>query len=91
MIDSKQNKVSYVIGPDGAPLTRADLPKDSTTRWTMLRKAEVTAAIRGGLISLEEAGERYKLTVEEFLAWQKAVDKHGLDGLRVTNPPKKSR
>jgi hypothetical protein len=45
---------------------------------------EVTAAVRGGLLSLEEACERYTLSVDEFLAWQHAVDTHGVGGLRVT-------
>ena len=44
------------------------------------RKAEVVAAVRGGLISLEEACERYTLTVDEFLSWQRSIDKHGLPG-----------
>ena len=48
------------------------------------RKAEVVAAVRGGLLSLEEACQRYTLTVEEFLGWQRAIDKHGLAGLRTT-------
>ncbi len=60
----------YVIGPDGSPLTIADLPAPGTTRWVIRRKAEVVAAVRGGLLSLEEACSRYQLTVEEFLAWQ---------------------
>jgi len=34
------------------------------------RKAEVVAAVRGGLLSLEEACSRYTLTVDEFLSWQ---------------------
>ena len=45
---------------------------------------EVVAAVRGGLISLEEACERYTLTVDEFLSWQRSIDKHGLPGLRAT-------
>ena len=40
--------------------------------------------MRGGLISLEEACERYTLTVDEFLSWQRSIDKHGLPGLRAT-------
>jgi hypothetical protein len=48
------------------------------------RKAEVVAAVRGGLLSLEEACQRYTLTVEEFLAWQQSIDRHGLAGLRTT-------
>ena len=74
----------YVIGPDGSPLTVADLPPRDTKRWVIRRKAEVVAAVRGGLLSLEEACERYKLTVHEFLSWQRTIDKHGLRGLRAT-------
>ena len=74
----------YVIGPDGLPLTLADLPPRSTKRWVIRRKAEVVAAVRGGLLTLEEACDRYQLTVEEFLGWQKAIDQFGLPGLRAT-------
>ena len=65
-------------------LTVADLPPKDTNRWVIRRKAEVVAAVRGGLISLEEACERYTLTVDEFLSWQRSIDKHGLPGLRAT-------
>ena len=74
----------YVIGPDGSPLTVADLPPRDTKRWVIRRKAEVVAAVRGGLLSLEEACEGYKLTVDEFLSWQRTIDKPGLQGLRAT-------
>lgn len=80
----QQTRVNYVIGPDGSPLTIADLPPPNTKRWVIRRKAEVVAAVRGGLISLEEACDRYKLTVEEFLAWQRAIERYGLPGLRAT-------
>lgn len=73
-----------VIGPDGSPLTLADLPKPETQRWVIRRKAEVVAAVRGGLLSLDEACQRYTLTVEEFIGWQRAIDRHGLAGLRAT-------
>ena len=73
-----------VIGPVGELLTLDALPAPNTGRWTPRRKAEVVAAVRGGLISLEEACERYTLTVDEFLSWQRSIDKHGLPGLRAT-------
>ncbi len=73
------------IGPDGRTLTLADLPKRTTTRWVTRRKAEVVAAVQGGLISLEEACERYRLSLEEFLSWQHAIARYGLDGLRATH------
>jgi hypothetical protein len=75
----------YVVGPDGSPLTIADLPTKDTKRWVIRRKAEVVAAVRGGLLSLEGACERYKLTVDEFLSWQRSIDRHGLPGLRATS------
>ena len=76
------------MGPDGSPLTLADLPKPETRRWVARRKAEVVAAVRGGLLSLEDACTRYRLTVEEFLAWQRSLDDHGLAGLRTTRVQK---
>jgi hypothetical protein len=82
--DDRKGRVSYVIGPDGSPLTLADLPPPGTKRWVIRRKAEVVAAVRGGLLSLDDACRRYTLTVEEFLAWQRAIDRFGLAGLRAT-------
>lgn len=84
MTDPVRSRVRYVTGPDGSPLTIADLPPSDTRRWVIRRKAEVVAAVRGGLLSLEEACRRYTLTVEEFLSWQMAIDRHGLAGLRTT-------
>lgn len=74
----------YVVGPTGVALTLADLPPPNTERWVIRRKAEVVSAVRGGLLSLDEACERYRLTNEEFLAWQKAIDRWGMQGLRTT-------
>ena len=71
MVAEEHNRVNYVVGPDGSPLTLADLPPENTKRWVIRRKAEVVAAVRGGLISIEDACERYRLTMEEFLSWQK--------------------
>ncbi|HBF30818.1 DUF1153 domain-containing protein [Allorhizobium taibaishanense] len=84
MTETIRPRVKYVIGPDGSPLTIADLPPANTRRWVIRRKAEVVAAVRGGLLSLEEACERYTLTVEEFLSWQASINDHGLPGLRTT-------
>jgi hypothetical protein len=84
MIEDRRGRASYVIGPDGSPLTMADLPSPGTKRWVIRRKAEVVAAVRGGLLSLDEACRRYTLTVEEFLAWQRAIDRFGMAGLRAT-------
>lgn len=84
MTISLRSRPKYVMGPDGSPLTIADLPQPGTKRWVIRRKAEVIAAVRGGLLSFEEASSRYRLTVDELLSWQSTMDQHGLAGLRAT-------
>ena len=84
MLENQKFRPAQVIGPLGEPLTLDSLPPPETTRWVVRRKAEVVAAVRGGLLSLEEACSRYTLTVDEFLSWQFSIDQHGLAGLRTT-------
>ena len=60
------------------------LPSPDTKRWVARRKAEVVAAVRNGVLTLEEACRRYHLTVEEFQSWQAMIERHGVRGLRVT-------
>ncbi len=38
----------------------------------------------GGLLSLEEACERYGLSLEELLSWRRANRDFGMRGLRAT-------
>ena len=83
MIDRVQRPNS-ILGPDGRAITIDNLPPPETKRWVVRRKAEVVAAVRGGLITLEEACTRYTLSVEEFLSWQRLIERHGLAGLRTT-------
>ncbi|MGF1605902.1 MAG: DUF1153 domain-containing protein [Rhodothalassiaceae bacterium] len=79
-----RSPVRRVIGPTGQPLSLSDLPPPNTRRWVVRRKAEVVAAVKGGLLTLEEACTRYSLSVEEYLSWQEAIERNGLPGLRVT-------
>ncbi len=72
------------IGPSRKPLTLEDLPPSDTVRWVIRRKAELVAAIRGGLLSLEDACERYQLSEEELQSWANSLSKHGVRGLRST-------
>lgn len=78
-----ENEADWLV--DIGPVLSLDsLPPSQTKRWVIRRKAVVVAAVRAGVISLEEACKRYTLSIEEFLAWQRLVDSHGLPGLRVT-------
>jgi hypothetical protein len=72
------------IGPSGERLTLQDLPRPDTVRWVIRRKAELVAAIRGGLLTLEEACELYLLSEEELESWSSSLSRHGLPGLRCT-------
>lgn len=73
-----------VTGPNGTAMSIDDLPPPDTTRWVMRRKAEVVSAVRGGLLSVEEACARWNLSLEEFESWQRLIDRHGIRGLRAT-------
>lgn len=66
------------------PASLADLPAPDTKRWVVRRKAAVVNGVRSGILTLEQACERYDLTVEEFLSWQRLIDEHGVRALRVT-------
>ena len=75
---------AYIIGPDGKMLSFDRLPLPSTRRWVARKKAEVVAAVEGGLLSLDEALSRYNLSLQEFAAWQRWVERAGVAGLRAT-------
>ena len=77
-------KVKYVLRRDGSLLTLGDLPSPKIKRWVIGRKADVVDAVRGGLISLEDACRRYSLTLEEFSAWKTAVDRRRPQDLKST-------
>jgi len=84
MIEQLKVRPATVVGPLGERLTMEDLPAPDTNRWVARRKAEVVAAVNGGMLTIEEACARYQLTLEEFASWQRAVERSGLAGLRVT-------
>ena len=84
MLEQPNGKPTSVIGPLGERLTHDMLPPSNTTRWVARRKGEVVAAVRGGMLTIDEVLDRYDLTLEEFISWERAVDRSGLPGLRVT-------
>ena len=47
----------------------------------LISSASISSAV---VMIFEDALARYRLTAEEFLAWQKAIDKWGMQGLRTT-------
>jgi hypothetical protein len=84
MIENQKIRPAVVIGPLGEALSMEMLPPPDTKRWVIRRKGEVVAAVNGGMLTIEEACARYDLTLEEFAGWQRAIDRSGLRGLRVT-------
>jgi hypothetical protein len=80
----QSDRSGRAIGPTGQLLTLEDLPPPDTIRWVARRKAELVAGIRGGLISLEDACERYQLSREELESWVGSLERFGLRGLRTT-------
>jgi hypothetical protein len=77
-----------VIGPLGQPLTLDLLPPRETRRWIAHRKAELVAAVDGGLLSIEEVCDHYGIELEEFVSWQRGIDRLGMRGLWVTRSQK---
>lgn len=61
-----------------------DLPPPDTKRWVARRKAAIVNAVRSGEMNIEDACRYYKLSTEEFAAWERAIEAHGIAGLRVT-------
>ena len=64
----------YSIGQDGVHITLAGLPPRGLKRWLSHHKALVVAAVRHGLLTFGEACERYSLSVDEYLYWQRSFD-----------------
>jgi hypothetical protein len=68
---------------EGVALSGISLPPAGTRRWVARRKAQVVEAIQSGQLTLDEAWRRYRLGVEEFGAWKRALFRGGVEGLRV--------
>lgn len=87
-----QTQASFTTSGDQVKIVRMTdrqreldkLPSPKTRRWVMRRKAQVVTAVRNGVLSLDEACERYHLSQEEFQSWAGLLDRHGMHGLRAT-------
>ena len=53
-------------------------------RWTVRRKATIVEAVRGGWVPIDEACVLYSISVDEFIAWERDLDRYGVPGLRTT-------
>ena len=67
--------------PETEPIPELPSP---TQRWTSRRKAIVIKAVRGGWVPIEDLCEVYNISVDEFLAWERDIDRYGVHGLRST-------
>jgi len=82
-----RTRPTSVAGPVG-PLTIDDLPSSTAGYWVARRKAELLAAIDGGLIGLADDCARYRLSGEELESWRRTIDRAGIAGLRMTKAPR---
>ena len=62
-MDHQLSRPARVIGPLGEEFGIEDLPSPTTKRWIARRKAAVVVAVEGGLLTLDEACERYQSTI----------------------------
>ncbi len=88
MTNPERSRPESVIGPLGQPMTLKDLPPRETRRWIAHRKAELVAAVAGGLLTVDEVCEFYGIELEEFVSWQRGIDRLGMRGLWVTRTQK---
>jgi hypothetical protein len=77
-VGSKLDTKSFMHQSKDAVL---ELPPPGAKRWNVRNKAAVVTAIRDGVLTLEEAYERYALSAAEYQSWESAFDALGLEGL----------
>ena len=61
-----------------------ELPPAPVGRWTVRLKAEIVRAVRGGWVPIDEVCRLYSISADEFLAWERDLDRYGIPGLRTT-------
>ena len=60
-----------------------ELPR-AGQRWTVQRKAAVVEAVRGGWVPINEVCILHNISIDEFVAWERDLDRYGVPGLRTT-------
>jgi hypothetical protein len=66
----------FFIGADGKQIRLAQLPPHGLKRLRRRHKAMVVAAVRHGLITIDEACRRYDLSTEGYLCWYRCYAPH---------------
>lgn len=64
-------------------LIRTPLPRPDQ-RMTPNRKARIVDGVAAGELTIGQAIDRYGMTISEYLSWERKLDNHGVDGLRMT-------
>ncbi len=72
-------------------LVDGDLPPADTTRWVARRKTAVVHGVGHGLITLDEACRRYRLSIEEFLSWRRLADRTAASAAPGRSPRRATR
>ncbi len=84
MVVARQGTRSGVAA-GGRIVTHADLPCVKTRRWLPAHKEAVVLGVASGLLPREEMCRRYGLAPEELDAWEAAIERDGVDGLRIAH------
>jgi hypothetical protein len=61
----------HLVRRNAFQLTLDNLPPRNTRRWYPRWKIFIVRAVEIGLLSFDQASQRYSLSFEEFLSWQK--------------------
>ena len=70
-------------GPAGERITSSQLPPRGLKHRSVQEKVLVVTAVRHGMLTFVEACERYDLSLEEFLSWQRTFDEAWPSGVDV--------
>ena len=54
-------------------------------RWTARLKAAVIKAVRAGWVTIEEVCRLYNISVDEFLAWERDIDRNWVADHSLSN------
>ena len=85
MLENQKIRPAQVIGPLGEPLTLEFVAACRRPRaGSCAARPKSSPRWQAVLLSVDDACKRYSLSLEEFTSWQRAVDRSGMPGLRVT-------